>query len=110
MCLCLHPQQLTAPIHSTPPPLQEVLDWFEDKGLHIYSISCGTSLVYNMMFPAHAKRLPQKMREVVETIAKVTIPDDRRHFDVVVACEGDPPEDGSEAEDPDVPLVSIRFR
>jgi ubiquitin-activating enzyme E1 len=82
-----------------------VLDWFEEKGLHIYSISCGTSLVYNTMFPGHQKRKVQKLREVVETVSKGwTIPEDRRHFDVVVACEGD------DEEDLDVPLVSIRFR
>lgn len=45
-----------------------------------------------------------KMSELVKTVAKQTIPDNRNHFDVVVACED---EDG---EDLDVPLVSIKFR
>ncbi len=38
------------------------------------------------------------------TVAKQTLPDDRRHFDVVVACEDE------EGEDVDVPLVSIKFK
>jgi ubiquitin-activating enzyme E1 len=33
------------------------------------------------------------------------IPADRRHFDIVVACE-----DEDDGEDVDVPLVSIQFR
>ena len=37
-------------------------------------------------------------------IAKLEIPDGRKHFDIVVACEDD------DGEDVDVPLVSIEFR
>jgi hypothetical protein len=39
------------------------------------------------------------------TVAKQTLQDDRRHFDVVVACE-----DEESGEDLDVPLVSIRYK
>lgn len=84
--------------------VQQVLDWFKEHGLEAYSISCGTSLIYNNLFAKHKERLPQKMRDLVVNIAKQEIPDWRRHFDVVVACEN---EDG---DDLDVPLVSIRFR
>lgn len=38
------------------------------------------------------------------SVAKQTLSDDRRHFDVVVACEDE------EQEDLDVPLVSIRYK
>lgn len=38
------------------------------------------------------------------TVAKQQLSDDRRHFDVVVACEDE------DSEDLDVPLVSIRYK
>lgn len=38
------------------------------------------------------------------TVAKQQLTDDRRHFDVVVACEDE------DQEDLDVPLVSIRYK
>ena len=74
------------------------------KNLNAYSISCGTSLLYNNLFPKHQERLDKKMSHLVRTTAKMEIPASRRHFDIVVACED---EDG---EDLDIPLVSIRFR
>lgn len=86
------------------PPCAQVLDWFENRGLTAYSISCGQSLLYNNIFPKHKERLDKKMSELVGTVAKIEIPAWRRHFDVVVACEDE------EGEDLDVPLVSIRFR
>lgn len=82
----------------------EVLQWFKEKGLDAYSISCGQALLYNNIFPRHKERLDQKMSDLVKTVAKLTIPPWRNHFDVVVACEDE------EGEDMDVPLVSIRFR
>jgi hypothetical protein len=33
--------------------VQQVLDWFSEKGLTAYSISCGQSLLYNNIFPKH---------------------------------------------------------
>lgn len=41
---------------------QEVLDWFESKGLTAYSISAGQSLLYNNVFPKHKERLGKKVR------------------------------------------------
>lgn len=82
----------------------EVLKWFKDRGLDAYSISCGQALLYNNIFPRHKERLDQKMSDLVRTVAKLTIPSWRNHFDVVVACEDE------EGEDMDVPLVSIQFR
>ncbi|KAK9827310.1 hypothetical protein WJX81_003279 [Elliptochloris bilobata] len=81
-----------------------VLDWFKERGLEAYSMSCGQSLLYNNIFPKHRERLGKKMSELVGTVAKMEIPERRQHFDVVVACEDE------EGEDLDVPLVSIRFR
>ena len=84
--------------------MSQVLDWFTERELTAYSISCGQSLLYNNIFPKHKERLGKKMSELVSTVAKVEIPDYRKHFDVVVACEDE------EGEDIDVPLVSIKFR
>jgi hypothetical protein len=45
-----------------PNPPQEVLDWFEARGLTAYSISAGQSLLYNNVFPKHQERLGKKVR------------------------------------------------
>ena len=76
----------------------------QERDLEAYSISCGQSLLYNNVFPKHRERLGRKMSELVTSVAKMEIPANRAHFDVVVACED------AEGEDLDVPLVSIRFR
>ena len=82
----------------------QVLEWFRERGLEAYSISCGQSLLYNNIFPKHKERMERRMSELVGTVAKMELPDWRNHFDVVVACEDE------EGEDLDVPLVSIKFR
>ena len=84
--------------------LRELLGWLKEKGLHAYSISCGTSLLYNSMFPRHKERLDKKVVDVAKEVAKVDLPSYRRHFDVVVACEDD------EDNDIDIPLVSVYFK
>lgn len=84
--------------------LRELLGWFQDKALTAYSISCGQSLIYNNIFPKHKDRMDRKLLDLVKEIAKLEIPPNRRHFDLVVACEND------EGEDLDVPLISICFR
>eukprot|EP00898_Chlorokybus_atmophyticus_P002590 jgi/Chlat1/3331/Chrsp222S03397 len=84
--------------------LRELLEWFAAKKLIAYSISCGQSLLYSSLFPKHKTRLDRKVSELAVEISKLSIPDNRRHFDVVVACEDE------EGEDLDVPQVSIRFR
>ncbi|KXZ53041.1 hypothetical protein GPECTOR_8g406 [Gonium pectorale] len=50
--------------------VQQVLDWFSEKGLNAYSISCGPALLYNNIFPKHADRLGKKMSELVVSVAK----------------------------------------
>ena len=84
--------------------VKELLDWFEAKGLAAYSVSCGQSLIYNTIFPKHKERMDKKVSDLVQTVAKLEIPEASKHFDIVVACEDD------EGEDVDVPLVSIEFR
>eukprot|EP00249_Psilotum_nudum_P024481 c29197_g1_i1 orf=472-3648(+) len=84
--------------------LRELLDWFQAKHLNAYSISCGQSLIYNQIFPKHKERLDRKVVDLARDIAKLDIPPNRRHFDIVVACEDE------DENDIDVPLVSIYFR
>ncbi|MQM09407.1 hypothetical protein Taro_042276, partial [Colocasia esculenta] len=83
--------------------LRDLLNWLKDKGLNAYSISCGTSLLYNSMFPRHKDRLDKKLADVAKEVAKVEVPSYRRHLDVVVACEDD------DDNDIDIPLISIYF-
>jgi ubiquitin-activating enzyme E1 len=82
----------------------ELLNWLSDKGLSAYSISCGNALLYNTMFPRHKDRLSRKIVDVTKEVAKVDIPEYRKHVDVVVACEDD------KGNDIDIPLISIYFR
>jgi ubiquitin-activating enzyme E1 len=84
--------------------LRELLDWLKEKGLNGYIISCGTSLLYNSMFPGHKERMDKKVVDVAREVAKVEVPSYRHHLDVVVACEDD------DDNDIDIPLVSVYFR
>ncbi|KAL7247251.1 hypothetical protein ACSBR2_002217 [Camellia fascicularis] len=86
------------------PTLRQLLQWLEDKGLNAYSISCGSCLLYNSMFPRHRERMDKKMVDLAREVAKVELPPYRRHLDVVVACEDD------EDNDIDIPQISIYFR
>ncbi|XP_019432005.1 PREDICTED: ubiquitin-activating enzyme E1 1-like [Lupinus angustifolius] len=84
--------------------LRELLEWLKAKGLNAYSISCGSCLLYNSMFPRHRDRMDKKVVDLAREVAKMEIPTYRRHFDIVVACEDD------EDNDIDIPQVSIYFR
>ncbi|XP_031388388.1 ubiquitin-activating enzyme E1 1 isoform X1 [Punica granatum] len=86
------------------PTLKELLEWLKDKGLTAYSISCGSSLLYNMMFPRHRERMDKKVVDLARDVAKLEVPPYRRHLDVVVACEDE------EDNDIDIPQVSVYFR
>ncbi|XP_057808186.1 ubiquitin-activating enzyme E1 1-like isoform X2 [Salvia miltiorrhiza] len=85
------------------PTLRKFLQWLKDKGLNAYSISYGSCLLYNSMFPRHADRMDRKMVDLVRDVAKAELPPYRRHFDVVVACEDE------DDNDVDIPLVSVYF-
>jgi ubiquitin-activating enzyme E1 len=84
--------------------VRELLKWFRDRGLEAYSVTCGSALLYNSIFPKHKDRMDMKVSELAVSIGKVEIPEKRKHFDVVVACDDD------EGEDIDVPLVSIQHK
>ncbi|XP_027333908.1 ubiquitin-activating enzyme E1 1-like [Abrus precatorius] len=86
------------------PTLRELLEWLKARGLNAYSISCGSCLLYNSMFPRHKERMDKKIVDLAREVAKVDIPSYRRHLDVVVACEDD------EDNDIDIPQISIYFR
>ncbi|XP_073274121.1 ubiquitin-activating enzyme E1 1-like isoform X1 [Primulina huaijiensis] len=86
------------------PTLRELLHWLKNKGLNAYSISFGSCLLFNSMFPRHKERMDRKMVDLVKDVAKAEVPPYRRHFDVVVACEDD------EDNDVDIPQISIYFR
>ncbi|CAN8256966.1 unnamed protein product [Cochlearia groenlandica] len=86
------------------PTLREVLKWLEEKGLNAYSISCGSCLLFNSMFPRHKERMDKKVVDLARDIAKVELPPYRKHLDVVVACEDE------DDNDVDIPLVSIYFK
>ncbi|XP_019234013.1 PREDICTED: ubiquitin-activating enzyme E1 1-like isoform X2 [Nicotiana attenuata] len=86
------------------PTLRELIQWLADKGLNAYSISCGSCLLFNSMFPRHKERMDKKVVDLARDVAKVELPPYRCHLDVVVACEDD------EDNDVDIPLVSVYFR
>ena len=86
------------------PTLRELLEWLKAKGLNAYSISCGSCLLYNSMFPRHKDRMDKKVADLAREVAKFEILAYRRHLDVVVACEDD------EDNDIDIPQISIYFR
>ncbi|KAL9242583.1 hypothetical protein vseg_016569 [Gypsophila vaccaria] len=86
------------------PTLRELLDWLRNKGLNAYSISYGSCLLYNSMFPRHKDRMDKKMVDLARDVGKAELPANRKHFDVVVACEDD------EDNDVDIPLVSVYFK
>ncbi|KAM3216917.1 ubiquitin-activating enzyme E1 1-like [Capsicum annuum] len=86
------------------PTLRELLQWLQSKGLNAYSISYGSCLLYNSMFPKHKERMDRKLVDLAKEVAKADLPLYRKHFDVVVACEDD------EDNDIDIPQVSIYFR
>ncbi|KAL4558393.1 hypothetical protein LXL04_036593 [Taraxacum kok-saghyz] len=86
------------------PTLKELIKWLSDKGLDAYSISCGSCLLYNSMFPRHKERMDKKVVDLARDVAKMEIPGYRRHLDLMVACEDD------EENDVDIPQVSVYFR
>ncbi|KAL6534408.1 E1 ubiquitin-activating protein [Orobanche hederae] len=86
------------------PTLRELLQWLKNKGLNAYSISFGSCLLYNSMFPRHRDRMDRMMVDLVRDVARAELPPYRRHFDVIVACEDD------DDNDIDIPQISIYFR
>ncbi|XP_045793864.1 ubiquitin-activating enzyme E1 1-like [Trifolium pratense] len=87
------------------PTVGELIQWLKDKGLKVYSISCGNALLFNDMLKSHKERMDRKIGDLGREVARLEIPSYRRHLDVVVACE-----DEKDDDDVDIPLVSIYFR
>ncbi|GMJ08899.1 ubiquitin activating enzyme 2, ARABIDOPSIS THALIANA UBIQUITIN ACTIVATING ENZYME 2 [Hibiscus trionum] len=85
------------------PTLRELIQWLKDKGLNAYSVSYGSCLLYNSMFPRHRERMDKKVVDLAREVAKAELPPNRKHLDVVVACEDD------DDNDIDIPQVSIYF-
>ncbi|CAH1446977.1 unnamed protein product [Lactuca virosa] len=83
------------------PTLRELIKWLADKGLDAYSISCGSCLLYNSMFPRHKDRMDKKVVDLARDVAKMEIPAYRRHLDLMVACEDE------EENDIDIPQTSV---
>ncbi|PPD82770.1 hypothetical protein GOBAR_DD20304 [Gossypium barbadense] len=86
------------------PTVRELIQWLKDKGLNAYSISYGSCLLFNNMFPRHKERLDKKVVDVAREIAKEDLPPYRSHLDVVVACEDD------EDNDINIPQISVYYR
>ncbi|EXB37971.1 Ubiquitin-activating enzyme E1 1 [Morus notabilis] len=86
------------------PTRRELLEWLRNKGLNAYSVSCGSSLLYNSMFSRHEEQMDKKVVDLAREVAKVELPPNRQHLDVVVTCEDD------DDNDIDIPLISIYFR
>ncbi|GKA88515.1 ubiquitin-activating enzyme E1 1-like protein isoform X2, partial [Tanacetum coccineum] len=82
------------------PTLRELIKWLADKGLDAYSISCGSCLLFNSMFPRHKERMDKKVVDLARDVAKMEIPAYRRHLDLMVACEDE------EENDIDIPQVN----
>ncbi|MBA0796921.1 hypothetical protein Gohar_007651, partial [Gossypium harknessii] len=85
------------------PTVRELIQWLKDKGLNAYSISYGSCLLFNNMFPRHKERLDKKVVDVAREIAKEDLPPYRSHLDVVVACEDD------EDNDINIPQISVYY-
>lgn len=85
--------------------LQEMLTWFENKGLTVTMLSSGVSLLYASFYPAAKlkERYPMKLSELVAHISKKPIPDHQQNviFEICV-------EDAAE-EDVEVPYVMMKM-
>ncbi|GJS24057.1 ubiquitin-activating enzyme E1 1-like protein isoform X2 [Tanacetum coccineum] len=72
-----------------------------ESGLDAYSISCGSCLLFNIMFSRHNERMDKKVVDLARDVAKMEIPSYLRHLDLMVACEDE------EENDIDISQVEI---
>jgi ubiquitin-activating enzyme E1 len=86
--------------------LQELLDYFKEKGLTVSMLSSGVSLLYASFFPPAKlkERYGLKLSKLVETISKKPIPEHQKEviFEIVA-------EDAAE-EDVEVPYIKVKVR
>ncbi|KAI4304606.1 hypothetical protein MLD38_040091 [Melastoma candidum] len=92
---------LALPLFSMAEPVPP--KWLQKKGLNAYSISRESCLLFNSLFPKHRERMDKKVVDLAREVAKLEVPDYRRHLDVVVACEDE------EDNNVDIPMVSVYF-
>lgn len=86
--------------------LQELIDFFEKKGLNVTMLSSGVSLLYASFFnPAKLKdRYAMKLSELVEHISKKPIPDHQKAVIFEVCVED------QTGEDVEVPFITVNVR
>lgn len=85
--------------------LQELIDYFEEKGLTITMLSSGVSLLYASFFPqAKVKdRYPMKLSELVHHISKKPVPEHQKAVIFEVCVED------QTGEDVEVPFVTMNM-
>ncbi|KAF2672466.1 ubiquitin-activating enzyme E1 [Microthyrium microscopicum] len=86
--------------------LQELVKWFDDKGLTITMASSGVTLLYANFFPpAKMKdRLTMKISELVATVSKKPVPEHAKSLILEVTC------DDITEEDVEVPYVMVKLQ
>lgn len=88
--------------------LQEFLKYFKEKHqLDITMVSCGVAMVYAFFMGKDklSERLPKKLSEVVATVNKQVIPENKKHL-ILEICASRLEDD----EEVDVPFVKYTFR
>ncbi|KAK2742901.1 E1 ubiquitin-activating protein [Myotisia sp. PD_48] len=86
--------------------LQDMLDYFKQKGLFVSVVSSGVSLLYASFYP-RAKvqdRLPMMMSKLIPHISKKPIPDHQKNVIVVIHAED------QDDEDVEVPYVLLKLK
>lgn len=86
---------------------QQLFDFFRNKhSLEVTSVSCGTTLVYNPLFPSHKNRLNTKVSEFVRTsVASYELKDTDNSLYIVVLTED---EEGNDVEIPDPVILKFK--
>ena len=81
--------------------IQELIDYFKEKGLSVLSLSHGVSFLYGAWFPSAKARLPMKITEVIEQVTKKPLPSHAKELIVEVLVEDE------NEEDVDVPYIKV---
>jgi len=88
--------------------LKEFLDLFRERHkLEITMMSAGNGVIYASFSPPQkiAERMPQKVSELIRSIAKVNFLPKQRYVNIEICCT-----DVETDEDVDVPYVRYKFR
>ncbi len=83
--------------------IQELIDYFKEKGLSVLSLSHGVSFLYGAWFPSAKTRLPMKITEVIEQVTKKPLPPHAKELIVEVLVEDE------NEEDVDVPYIKVNL-